>query len=209
MRGYFWGAAIAFAALLTGGAQAQSLSTGFAGGNGCSGNMFDVTTTSNPLTVQSIELHIDSTSLVDAYIYTRPGTYDGFSTNSAGWTLVDSGPLTGAGSGTGTLWDINDFILPGSATTALFVGLDTNNIDYSNQTAGTLLTSDANLSIFAGVGKCADPDPFAASDNNGRAWNGTINYTVGADTGVVPLPAGAPLLLGGLVLIASVQRRRS
>jgi hypothetical protein len=87
-------------------ASAQSLSTGFTGNYTTSltaangGNYFDVTAL-NPggLTINSFDVSsiAPSGTPIDVSVYYRPGSYQGFHTSSAGWTLLGSTTVTAAG----------------------------------------------------------------------------------------------------------------
>ncbi len=150
--------------------QAASITTTFAGGNGFSGNMFDVTTFSNDLVVESLEINA-STGGDFFDVYTKSGTYVGSETNPADWTLVSSTFLNLVSpGGTPTFVDVNDFILPGNSTTGLYVTF--RNVSGVNYTNGANTYSNADLRLDLGVGKA----PNFGSTFRPRTWNGTINY---------------------------------
>jgi hypothetical protein len=84
-------------ALLTVSAAASSISTTFADGNRFDGNMFDVAVGPNGINVNSLDVNVDTGSMtIDVYI--KAGTYVGFETTPAAWTLVSATPVSGLGS---------------------------------------------------------------------------------------------------------------
>jgi hypothetical protein len=79
---------------------------------------------------------------------------------------------------------------------------DGKNMSYTiGTTEGSVLASDANLTIFEGRGVGS---PFESTFAP-RNWNGTITYSVAA----VPLPAALPLALVGFGALVALGRRRA
>ncbi len=193
------------------GAAAATLSTGFAGGNGAAGNMFDVTIGANPITVTGLELHLSTADgpTPDVFFYFREGTFQGFETDPAAWTLQDTATLTAAGSNAATPWDVADLTLEANTTYGFYLGASSFSMDYTDGTSvGAVAASNADLTIFEGVGR-GNP-AFEEGIFTPRVWNGTIEYTLGTgeDT-AVPLPAGLPLMLGALATLGMLKRRRA
>lgn len=184
-------------------AQAGSLTTTFAGGNGFAGNMFDVTTFGNALNVTSLEINsylgsLSSPKTLDVYI--KSGSFVGFETNAAAWTKVSSTILNSVSPvGTPTFVDITDFILSANSLTGFYITFADGNpgIEYTN---GSNTYSNADLKIQTGVGKGG---VFGATFSP-RTWNGTINYTIAS----VPEPASVLGLLAVGALGAGSNLKR-
>ncbi len=167
-----------------------SLTTQFSSNNGQDGNMFDVVTFGNSLTVSSLSLNLDSGTHT-VRLYTRSGTWVGFENSPAGWTLVDTSTVASAGLNNPTFWDLLDFVLPANSRTALYVTISSGGapMNYTNGRAvSNVAASNGDLQIFEGAGKS-----FAFSATfSPRIWNGTITYAVGAADTTPPLFLNIP-----------------
>lgn len=148
-----------------------SIATTFSAGNGCQGNMFDVTPTSGSIVVDSLDLHIGATTSQTVFLYYRAGTYVGNETNSSAWIAWDTIVVTGAGAGNPTKVVTVPLLLNNSQVYGFYVTLNTNDLDYSNATA-TFTNSDLTLQLGAGFCTSAFSSPIAS-----RTWNGNIYYT--------------------------------
>ena len=130
-------------------------------------------------------------------MYYRTGTYVGFNTALAGWTLHESVAVTSVGAGLPTPVPFtNQLQLNGNQLYSMMVVLTTGtNIDYTNgTTTGAVLAQNSDLIIYEGAG-ISWP---LGSNFNPRTWNGTIHYggkscstvrksvnlTIGSDTAV-------------------------
>jgi subtilisin-like proprotein convertase family protein len=156
----------------------SSLTTTFAGGNGQSGNMFDIMAI-NDLTVDSFDISFDSGVTDDVEIYTKTGTWVGFDADPAAWTLLTTVTgVTSAGDNVPTPLNLNlgVDVLAGE-TVAFYVTLTTTTaINYTNGTVvGALFASDANMEFYEGSG---NPYPFAGTFAP-RIFNGNIVYSTG------------------------------
>ena len=175
---------------------AQSLTTTFAGGNGQSGNMFDLVAI-NDLTVKSFDVNVDP-GLWDIEVYTLPSgqPYLPEVINAAAWTLVGSVagfPSTGLNVPTILPICVDTFI-PAGATQAFWVTVTNGTaINYTNgTTTGALFASDANLEFYEGAGVTF---PLAANFNP-RVFNGNINYEIGNTSGAGCTFSIPPLMVG-------------
>jgi hypothetical protein len=146
----------------------DTLTTTFAGGNGCtSGNMFDLQVINN-LSITQFDINaFAGTQTVN--VYYKTGSYVGSETTPANWTLLYTGTVTGLGNG-----GPSPVVLPTpfSLTAGNYGFYVEADVDYTNITAGTTYTT-SDLVFTVGIGLCA---PFDLT-NNGRAWNGNIHYT--------------------------------
>lgn len=198
----------------------SSDTTTFASNNGNDGNMFDVTIGATDVTLRRMHCNVNGTGWW--HIYYRSGSYVGFESSNAGWTLLDSAYITSAGAGQPTLIPIDmDIYAPAGSTIAFYTtgtgtGADINYTD--GTTEGAVFSSNADISIKEGKGVTY---PFAGNFAP-RVWNGILEYCVGP-TGqtevitsaanwsvlVMPNPAGenAQLLISapGQVENASVR----
>ncbi|MGB0911164.1 MAG: PEP-CTERM sorting domain-containing protein [Nitrospirales bacterium] len=185
--------------------QAASITTTFANNNGQAGNMFDITTFGNALTVNSMDLNLDSGTTNTISVYTRNGTYLGFENNSAGWTLVSQiSGVTSAGAGNPTFMDLMDFSLAANSVTGIYV--TTGGPTDMNYTNGANTFANADLRLDLGVGKGG----LFGLTFTPRTWNGTINYTVdgSGQVGAVPEPGTIVLMGSGLAGLAFWRSRR-
>lgn len=161
-------------------AEAQSsavgtLSTTLAGGNGSSGNMFDVTAVGN-IEVNGFDVHLNGTALTTIEIWYRPGTYVGFETSNVGWTNILTTTVTGMG--TGNLTNVPaSFTVPVSAgqTYAFYVRpASGSGFNYTNgTTAGNIYSQNGDVQIKEGNGIAN----FGSGPFTPRVFNGNMRYT--------------------------------
>jgi hypothetical protein len=165
---------------------AGSITTTFGGTNGFTGNMFDATIGSNTITVNSLGVDV-STAPVTIDVYVKTGSYVGFETTPAAWTLVSATAVTGLGQGVSTNVTVTPFSLTKGTTYGIYVTASTTatTMYYTN---GNNVYSNADLSLSLGEGLGG---VFGSSGLfPGRTWDGTINYTLAS---VVPEPASLTL----------------
>jgi hypothetical protein len=200
-------AATCAAACLAAPVFAASLTTGFAGGNGGDGNVFDIQIGAADITVTALELNLESVD-ADMEVYYRLGGYIGNTGSTTGWTLWDTATALAANArGTPTPWDVVDQGFAAGQTYGIYVTTtDGERLRYTNGTTeGSVLASDAALTIFEGRGVTY---PFFNTFFP-RKWNGTMIYDVASvSASPVPLPAALPLALLGFGALAAVARRR-
>ncbi|NNK54186.1 MAG: HYR domain-containing protein, partial [Flavobacteriaceae bacterium] len=155
-----------------------SLETTFAGGNGQSGNMFDINAL-NDVTISSFDVSMDDGTTDDVEIYFKTGTWVGFEADPSAWTLIETAAgITSAGDNTPTPLNLNlDVDVLSGETVAFYVTLvNTTNITYTNGTGvGNVFASDANIEFLEGSGNAY---PFGATFAP-RVFNGNIIYTAG------------------------------
>jgi len=187
-------------------ASAGVITTTFASNNQFAGNMFDLTTYSNSLTITGFDVNLENTDLsTNISLYTRAGTFSGFENNAAGWTLRGTVNVASAGTNNATFVNISDFLLNASTTYGVYI----TNSDYTSNsvsmryTDGNNVYANADLQLSLGVGKGGGD--FTGSTFNPRTWNGNIYYDVGPSSSV---PAPATLFLFGLGLTGLGWSRR-
>lgn len=185
-------------------AHAAELTTTFASNNSQNGNMFDVVTLGNALTVTGLSLNLE-TGTHGLEIFTRNGSWVGAAQDASAWVLLGTGTVTSAGPGAPSFWDVADFSLNASSITGFYITTTTPIGDglmkYTNGTAvGSIAAQNQDLQILEGAGK---EYPFSATFEP-RIWNGTIHYEVAA----VPEPSTYAMLLAGLGMTGLMVRRR-
>ncbi len=171
---------------------AGSITTTFANNNQFTGNMFNAIIGANGITVNSLDVNVDTGSMtIDVYL--KSGTFVGFDTTPAAWTLVSATAVTGAGAGKPTLVNVSPFTLAAGNTYGLYVTVDstTNTAPYMHYTNGnsTYSNSDLSLSLGDGIGGIFG----SLAVDSGRTWDGTISYSL-ASAIPEPGPFGALLL---------------
>lgn len=156
----------------------NNLITQYNSNNGQRGCMFNITAI-NDITVTCLDANLYAGTTANYEIYYKVGSYVGSENNAGAWTLAGGATgITSAGNNLPTPLPIplNLAILAGQ-TYGIYVtndfGAGTSYTD--SPTAGNMGT-DANISVFGGVGKSY---PFGLTFSF-RWFNGTINYVLGA-----------------------------
>jgi hypothetical protein len=176
---------------------AQSLAT--APPNNSSGSVFmDLTPSSaTGLLVTEFESYFNSTAggASTLAIYTRPGSYVGFTGSSDGWTLVDTVNAISAGTTTLAAITLNTpIVLPGNATTAVYIAPTSGQaLRYTGTAANPPQTTWSNddLTLFSDVARTGTV-PFAGTQNSPRVFSGVVHYMPADPTpGACCLPSGA------------------
>jgi len=152
------------------------LASPMAGGNGWSGNMFDLIAVRN-VTITSLagSFNIGAQTVE---IWYRTGTYVGNTSGTSGWTQLGSTSLTGQGTGVATPIPIAFSVQVNAGQRVAFyvtatAGYGSGNIYTTGPTAGTLLSSNADLQLYAGIGT---QYPLTAGTFADRSFNGVVNY---------------------------------
>jgi len=146
-----------------------SLTTTFVGGNGCTGgNMFDLVTSGNQVTVTGFTLNPTTTSTQSVNVYYRNGGYLGNETNPGAWTLLGTYALNGVAS-TPTYMAVGSLVIPPGSTYGIYVQYD------AIYTTASSSYSNGILTLNAGVGLCS---AFGGT-NSPRTFNGIVHYVAG------------------------------
>lgn len=159
-----------------------SLTTTYAGGNGCDGTMFDIVPALD-LRVDSFDVNIGSAVMETVRVFVcNLGSYAGNETNPGAWTLMGIVNVMAQGAGQPTTVPIGGIDMIAGQTYGICIQLTTSNMDYST---GSQSFSNADMTINTGAGLCA---PFS-SVNAGRIFNGSVYYNVQA----CPNPVRTPI----------------
>ena len=144
----------------------NSLLTTLIGGNGCTnGNMFNITTGTNPITVTSFDIVPNATAVQNVSVYYRVGTYVGNETTPGQWTILGTYVVNGVDK-TLINMPVASLSIPASSTYGIYINY---NAAYSN---GTNTYSNSDITINTGAGLCAAFGSVTAS----RTFNGRVYY---------------------------------
>lgn len=154
-----------------------ALSSGFAGGNGLGGVMFDVVA-QRDVRITGFDTNLSGAEDHNVLVYTKVGTYAGFEQDAAAWTLLGASSVTSAGSDVATPLPIpiEVEVLAGERA-AFYLSTMGTSLRYSNSTEdspGALLVGDDALDVFEGSGNQSGFGTFFAP----RRFNGTVHYRV-------------------------------
>lgn len=157
--------------------------------NSNKGVMFNVIANATPVTITSFDFNMIGFSTGDFEVYYKAGGYQGAESNAAAWTLIGTATNVAA-LGTNAVTPVPlaiNVVIPAGTTYGFYF---TNNnsaipagIRYTNNSGPTTIASDANISIYGGVGKAY---PFGANYNN-RSVNCTVHYRIGDLSNVTAL----------------------
>jgi len=193
--------AVAVAMSLAGTTFAESLITGTP--NNLQRSIFlDFTAKASDLELTSFDTYF-SNNQGSVLVYTRPGSYVGFTNSSEGWTLVDTIPITdftarGSYNSTGSLVFSDGISIAAGQTMGMCLFLldnaDVNCINYTDGTAYGYSNTYGNddLILFSGLARSA---AFSGSIYEPRTFAGTVNYNL--LTSSIPEPASLGLLAMG------------
>jgi hypothetical protein len=173
-------AALAAVAAVTSPAQSP-LTTTFVGGNGQSGNMFDIVGVL-PVVINGFDVNLTGTATIEVYAITAGTTYVGNETNPAAWTLLGTAlNVVGLGAGVPTPvpLTLNVPVTPGQVQ-GFYVTTTAGTLTYTNGTVlGAVFAQNSDIQFLEGIGNAY---PFGAIFSP-RIWNGNIHYTPGSAGG--------------------------
>jgi hypothetical protein len=164
---------------------ASTLFTTLVGGNGSTGNMFDVVAQNN-IIVNGFDVHLNGTATTTIEVWTRAGSFVGFNTSNAGWTNVLT--TTVVGLGTGVLTPVSGtFAVPVNAgqTQAFFVTPNGGSgFNYTNGgPVGSIYASNSDAQVLVG-----NAGGYFSSTIASRVFNGKMNYSIpGCQSPIIPV----------------------
>jgi hypothetical protein len=181
--------------------------------NGTGGIFMEMTAAGSAITVTGFELFFgaSSESTATVAVYTRPGTYNGFISDSAGWTLTQTVIVNTVNSTTLAPLTLSSGLSIGAGEMlAVYLHSTTgsNGIRY-NGTGGnppTTTWSNADLSLFSDTARI-ESVPFGGNFFTPRTLAGNVIYSVGAEE--IPEPGTVSMLGLGLAGLVWFRRRRA
>jgi len=135
------------------------------------GNIFDINTKDEAITVTGMHIHTIATDDVYVEVWTLSGSFKDPETGPGRWTKITSGPVRGMGKGKPTVISseiFDEVNIPGRSTQAFFVTLFTEQLLYS---PGTSSYSNGDLVIQSGSAIGLEGDNYEP-----RVWNGALLY---------------------------------
>lgn len=154
----------------------QEVSTPFLGGNGASGNMFDVLPTKD-IAIQKLYLNLDTEDDVQVELWTRTGTHVSYEDKPWLWQRPAVVVVEGNGRGKKSCMHIADnaLILNANTRYGFYLVVATKKFRYTNgMGVGSVVVENEDLTIYEGSGLTR---PFGKVYNN-RIFNGNLFYDV-------------------------------
>ncbi len=132
----------------------NSLFTTLAGGNSSFGNMFDVQSVGT-VTLSGLKMHFNSLTTSTVEVWYRAGTFVGFETSNAGWTLAYTGTVIPLGGGVLTpIPGTFAITVPAGQIYGIYVTTNGGSgVNYTNGSfLGNLFASNSDLQYYEGKG---------------------------------------------------------
>lgn len=182
-------------------AQCQSLVTGVPSTHSAAGTFFDVVNVSpDPIRITGFDQAAGSVVLASISVYTKTGTWNGFQSNPAAWTLVGTNPnWVHIGIDQHTPLGIPAaVVVPPGGTQGFYIATPTY-ASYEYVTCalgvnqlGTSQGNDGTIDIRTGVGSGATAFGWVAGlPTSGVLWRGTVHYCKAATNTVIGTGCGA------------------
>lgn len=155
------------------------------------------------LVVNSWDINLDSGFTGDVSVWFRDGTFAGFETSAAGWTLLGTAVgVVSAGNDVPTPIDVGAALdLASGSTTGIAMALTPMSGAvghlYTNGTGGNETYNDGLLELRAGS---ANNVAFSSAPFSPRVWNGTVYYDIAGGPGGLPIPTLSEFGLIALLL---------
>ncbi len=172
-----------------GGGTMGSITTVFNTNNGLGANatvFYNITVGASDIEITDLDINTDATTAFNLSMYTLVGTYVGNETNAAAWgSPVSTGTGTGAGANNPSNAVLaTPVTLTANTTYGVAINMDVD-VNYSgtgsDPAPGALTYSNADVTLNLGS---AVSGLFTGTPFSPRIWNGTINYSIAASSGL-------------------------
>ena len=146
--------------------------TTMVGGNGSSGNMFDITAYTD-ITIDSFYVNVDNAGVME--VWYREGSYLGFQSSQTGWTLAGSNNVNFTSTNQNSLLVIGGITIPAGQTYGIYVTFATGSgINYTNGTGSNEVYQNNDMLL-----ECGHGGSYFSLSFSPRVFNGTVFYTAG------------------------------
>ena len=163
------------------------------------GGMINVTAGSADVILTQLSFSVNNATLTDYSLYTRPGSFVGFETSSAGWTRIDTGQSNTVTHGIQEMIDIPvTMVIPAGTTQAFYFNCLNNNINISAGDVGLdepFVSTDGNQILLGLYGATGDLTGYTVGHeityHSPSCSNASARVEVPVE--ILPLPIGASL----------------
>ena len=152
----------------------NELSSTFIGGNGASGNMFDVFAAKD-VNIRKMYLNVAMEESINVELWMRTGTHVDYEYKPWLWQRMAVARVEGNGRGKKSCMEIGSLTLNANTRYGFYIVAPTGKFRYTNGNGvGEISASNEDLTIYEGAGLSR---PFTRVYNN-RIWNGDLFYDV-------------------------------
>lgn len=152
----------------------ETLPTTFRGGNGASGNMFDVFVRED-IVLRALSIHLAALGPAVVEVWSKTGSHVTFENNPLVWNRIVVNTINGNGRGKKSRIELGEVSLRAGDSHSFYVFVLGGRLRYTNGNGvGTPIASNTHLLMLEGVGKAS---PFGVTFAD-RIWNGEFLYEV-------------------------------